>query len=361
MDFGWFLTIPGMLITGGVLLLIIALIIFITTSGKKSKKEVKNNNDKSVNNNTNNGMEIPPLTNPQSGEISNQNPVNISPEASGAPAPENINSIERSGISVATDSNSLNSIPQVENMMQQDTLTATESPITTQQTVTIDQPTINPQITQMEPTASSIVDNQQPIQKGDTQIIETPTMITPESTPLTDNLITPNVAPVMDQSGTETPDIIPTTGIPTTPSTNSIPVDTIDSIATPAVSPVESNKGPVMASPVTPILQESVNSTVVAANPAPVTPEIVPVTNTPVVQQQSSTPIYGGADPTVNNINDSQNNNHQIYGGANPLENTQVIPVQTQEVTPVNPAPAVVPSVETVSPETDTGISNISA
>ena len=38
MDLSWFITIPGMLITGGVLLLIIALIIFILTSGKKNKK-----------------------------------------------------------------------------------------------------------------------------------------------------------------------------------------------------------------------------------------------------------------------------------------------------------------------------------
>ena len=34
-DFGWFLTVPGMLITGGVLLLIIALIILIATNKKK--------------------------------------------------------------------------------------------------------------------------------------------------------------------------------------------------------------------------------------------------------------------------------------------------------------------------------------
>ena len=41
MDFQWFLTIPGLLISGGVLLLIIALIIFISTSGKKTNKEDK--------------------------------------------------------------------------------------------------------------------------------------------------------------------------------------------------------------------------------------------------------------------------------------------------------------------------------
>ena len=39
MDFSWFGTIPGMLITGGVLLLIISLIIFISTMGKKGKKD----------------------------------------------------------------------------------------------------------------------------------------------------------------------------------------------------------------------------------------------------------------------------------------------------------------------------------
>ena len=39
-DLGWFTTVPGMFITGGVVLLIIALVILIVT-GKKSKKEKK--------------------------------------------------------------------------------------------------------------------------------------------------------------------------------------------------------------------------------------------------------------------------------------------------------------------------------
>ena len=38
MDFQWFLTIPGLLISGGVILLIVALIIFISTSNKKGNK-----------------------------------------------------------------------------------------------------------------------------------------------------------------------------------------------------------------------------------------------------------------------------------------------------------------------------------
>lgn len=37
----WFMTIPGMLITGGVLFLIIALIIFIVTGNKKQRQRKK--------------------------------------------------------------------------------------------------------------------------------------------------------------------------------------------------------------------------------------------------------------------------------------------------------------------------------
>ncbi len=37
----WFMTIPGMLITGGVVFLIIALIIFIATGNKKAKKQIR--------------------------------------------------------------------------------------------------------------------------------------------------------------------------------------------------------------------------------------------------------------------------------------------------------------------------------
>ena len=44
----WFLTIPGMLITGGILFLIIALIIFIVTGNKKTK--TKHNYGKSAEN-----------------------------------------------------------------------------------------------------------------------------------------------------------------------------------------------------------------------------------------------------------------------------------------------------------------------
>lgn len=360
MDFGWFLTIPGMLITGGVLLLIIALIIFITTSCKKAKKEVKNNNTESTNNNANNGMELPPLTNPPSEEMANLNSVNVSPESSVTSTPESVNVTEQPSVSVAADSNSMNTISPVENMVQQDTPSISAIPSTTEQAVTIDQQDMGPQIAQMEPTVSPIVDNQAPIPKENTPVMETPTMITPGVAPITDNPITPNVTPVIEQQGSGTPDMIPVTNIPPVTPTNSIPADANATIST---SPVEGNSSepniePTMINPVAPVSQEPTTPTVVAPEPTPVTPEIIPITDTSVVQQSNPTPIYGGADPSVNNVNDSQTNNHQIYGGANPLENTQVIPVQTQEVTPV--PSAVVPSVEAISPQTNTGTSTTS-
>ena len=42
-DFKWFLSVPGMLILGGILLLLIALIIFIVTSGSNKKKTKEEN------------------------------------------------------------------------------------------------------------------------------------------------------------------------------------------------------------------------------------------------------------------------------------------------------------------------------
>ena len=54
-DFSWFLTIPGMLITGGVLLLIVALIILIV-SGKKGKKNPQDEQEVNVNSMVNNNV-----------------------------------------------------------------------------------------------------------------------------------------------------------------------------------------------------------------------------------------------------------------------------------------------------------------
>ena len=82
--------------------------------------------------------------------------------------------------------------------------------------------------------------------------------------------------------------------------------------------------------------------------PTPMAPEVAPAvpTGEPV--------IYGGANPTVTDVNVNNNQTHQIYGGADPLENTQPIPaVQTvQAVQPVAPVPNTVvaaPEVTSVS------------
>lgn len=359
MDFGWFLTIPGMLITGGVLLLIIALIIFITTSGKKSKKDAKNNNIESVNSNMNNDMGIPPLASPTPVDIVNPSSEIISPETSAISTsePGNITNVEQPSISVVDSNSDINSISTVENTMPQGTPTIDSQPNMSEQTVTIAQPSVDTQITQMEPTVTPIVDNVEPVQKEESPVIDTPTMITPAVVPVTDNLTTPSATPVTEQQGNGTPDIIPVTGTPAVTPIDNMPVNNFTQ-QKPEGSVIEGNMiEPAVFSPVTPVTHQPE----VSSESNIGTPEIVPITDTPVVQQPTPTPIYGGADPTVNNIHDNLSDNHPIYGGANPMENTPVIPVQGQDMqSSASPAPTVVPSVESVPSQVGMGNVNTS-
>lgn len=86
-DLGWFTTVPGMFITGGVVLLIIALVILIVT-GKKSKKEKKAKEAADANANTAPTMTEPtPVVTPvdasaavQTSAVANNTNM-ISPEA----------------------------------------------------------------------------------------------------------------------------------------------------------------------------------------------------------------------------------------------------------------------------------------
>ena len=72
-----------------------------------------------------------------------------------------------------------------------------------------------------------------------------------------------------------------------------------------------------------------------APQPAPVQPEVAPVAPAPVAPQPAQPAVYGGANPTIPQINIDNNEPKQIYGGADPLENTQPIP---QSPAPVVPA-----------------------
>lgn len=91
-DLNWFLTIPGMLISGGVLLLLIALIIFIATSGsgKKKVKEDVNTNVEPIPTKEEQVVEPNPqeiMTNPIN-NINEMNGTNVVPEVQDSVIPE---------------------------------------------------------------------------------------------------------------------------------------------------------------------------------------------------------------------------------------------------------------------------------
>ena len=83
--------------------------------------------------------------------------------------------------------------------------------------------------------------------------------------------------------------------------------------------------GPVMPQQVMPATEPVVPQAVMPAVES-IVPEqpVVSVPEAPVAPQPV---IYGGANPSIGNIEFNQNANHQIYGGANPLENTQPISI----------------------------------
>lgn len=313
MDFGWFLTIPGMLITGGVLLLIIALIIFITTSGKKTKKGISNNIEQG-NANFNNNVETPSLTDikPEKEENNGINNTSITE------SPQNINSIEQPSIPVSPENNNINSINSVENAFNQETPIVSNTPTIPEQSVTVEKPNEGPslseQIKQVEPAVMPSTVNPSSEQPEMIPITETPQIPTPE--------ITPTIDPSLKTE--TTPEIVPTTETPI--------------ISTPEI---------------TPIMNTSIESTpevvpITDSNVAP-TPEITPIVETST-ENSVAPSIYGGASPSITNIENSQNENHQIYGGANPTENTQVISTQNPEVIPVESTPVT---------EYNSGISNV--
>lgn len=82
-DLNWFLTIPGMLITGGILLLLIALIVFIATSGSGKKDKLQDKNNVATNNpisndsvnelNSTMNQGVPPITPVDSANINSIN------------------------------------------------------------------------------------------------------------------------------------------------------------------------------------------------------------------------------------------------------------------------------------------------
>lgn len=399
MDFSWFATIPGMLITGGVLLLIISLVMFIAMSNKKGKKSDASKKSEEGAKNMVNEMQ-------QSSVVATDNTVNVSNVVDPMAVSNGINVPESSIVDNQMPSNvgtnDLSAMPIGGSIGAEVAAPEVASPVSNFDV---------PPVSDSQPVAPLQSDNvmgdavtmaQDPASVSNIGDVPTPAMpdtasavpVMPEVAAPMSNDVTPvsNAAP-----GVETP-VMPEPA----PVASSINAD----IATAPVMPEVSADSPVTginipiagqveSSTVTP--SGGINSTVPEVPTVNATPAVAPISAvgavsavtlepTPVApvvdvnsQPQSSVPIYGGADPTIPSVSVEQDS-HQIYGGANPLENTQnisladinqaaadaishnsasttppvvgvpnVAPVQNVEVVPVAPVQPVTP-VQSVAP-----------
>ena len=277
-DFGWFLTVPGILITGGVLLLIVALIILIATSGKKNKENQEVVEEASADTNNQNVAEQsvePAMPEAASEAVA---PTEVVPEMD-QPQPVDANDSimnmpEPVVAGAAPEANQMGDVQPIQ-----------EAPAFEPQVANVEQPAI-------EPVAETPV-MEQPVQ-------EAPVTETPAFEPQVANVEQPTMEPVAEAPVMEQP----------------------------AVQPVV--EAPVMeqpaAMPEAPVAQPTME-----ANSVPnIDNGVQPVAEAPAVEVANPEPaVYGGTNPTVSDVNVSapQAEQPQIYGGANPLENTQSIPI----------------------------------
>ena len=321
MDFSWFLTIPGMLISGGVLLLIIALIIFIATSGKKNKKE-NSVSDKSIegaNDMLNNAASVP------------------TPIENSTTVPE-VDSASNNSTSI-TDLSGL----QVNNMEQNIPSQPMENP----STIDSNQNTVENTSTPMEITPEMMNSSMGDTQNNNLEGIESSSaeavapMVAPvEATPeVVTPMVTPMVAPVEAAPEVVTPEVAPVEAAPEVVTPMVAPVEATPEVVTPEVAPVEA--APEVVTPMVAPVEATPEVVTPMVAPVEATPEVV----TPEVSSTEAAPIYGGANP-VQNIDLNNNESHQIYGGANPLENTQVM--QPVEIPNVASTESVVPEQQPV-------------
>ncbi len=299
----WFLTIPGMLITGGVLLLIIALIIFIT-SGSKKEKPKKDAANANVSSTPDMSAQMPN----QAGFSNNM--------AVGYGIAQNMGQDPM-----------MNAVPEMNaNPMGQGVQT--------------------PSFMQMTPTEPAVNDVAQGMNLGNIPpVVEQPTVAEPNFNPVLPTVeATPtvpevNVGPTMPQSGIDQftsvqpvndvtlPPVEPVVETPQntnvimdTPIANSEVVPPVEPIVQPEVSSMDIPM-PTVEAPVVP--EVSVNDTVAPE----VTPSEATVVSDTAMVTDEPKGIYGGVEPVVPDMSQPKEVSHEIYGGANPLENTQPIPV----------------------------------
>jgi len=339
MDFSWFATIPGMLITGGVLLLIISLVMFIAmsnkkdkTKGKASKKseegaknivnEMEQNMSVPVNNSPidsnvvsptamANGLNVPDVSVNPANQVANEmggvSPIPVG-DSAGVAMPVSESPAPNFDVPVASVQES--SVPPVSDYVNSPmTGVVNDIPVSGTNDVSTG-PSVFDNVTSVASVPATPEVATTPVGNSIPVIEASPISSVQNSVPSVDN--TPMVANNFDtvpvNSNVVNDSQIGTTGVETAPTTTTvndftIPVTTESSMS--SVPPVVNNDT------ISPMSQGQVTSTV------------APVVN---VNPQPSVPIYGGASPVVSGANLGQES-HQIYGGANPLDNTQNISI----------------------------------
>ena len=394
MDFGWFTTIPGMLITGGVLLLIIALIIFISTSNKKGKKNENDISQKSIEQANQIFTNQPPLGQAVAVDVNNNQMNTAVPEMDSIaaqnsnlqdmPVPagietqvsspsnvqeptmpvQNINPLDNSLVNGVNNgiNNNMNmgqyQAQGVQNHVQQEPINV--APADVLQNTQADVASVN-SIQPSPVVVESQVDNTiAPIDNVgiSNQVVENiPTPVAQVNDVVSTAVETPSVeqtavqtpvveappiqTPAVEISAIQTPDVeipsIESNSVGNVVPTESVPVQNTTPV-------VESTPAPINVVPAAPV--ETPPAVVVMPNTEQVQND-TPVVQTVVEQQPVVAPvsIYGGVSPTVDKSEIREEPKHEIYGGANPLDNTQPISINDIKSAeqPVVAAPQVVP------------------
>ncbi len=294
----WFMTIPGMLISGGVLLLIIALIMLIASSSKK--KKAKDNIPSSLESES----FAPSFTSEGQGVSSYEMEENNSYSSSLASAP------------------SFMDAPSV-------------APVT--QTFIPDDVANVPPVEEIKPISNEVVveENIQNVTPIMPEVVLPDTSVTPQaaSTISMPEMIAPSVPPVEESTPSEpvVPEVpyqndTPTVDTPTPSFSEEVQIPSTE--ASPAEIPTES-----LQPEPTPVVDTSMNTNIYGGNP-------IPKVDTTV---DAPRPIYGGADPMEATQSLPKIEVHREPYGGGMDTTTPVIPT---------PAPAVAPTLEPL-PQTD--------
>lgn len=306
----WFTTIPGLLITGGVLLLVVALVIFIVTS-KKDKKNKKAEESAGVATIPNSGV----VTNPEG--VGNLNVSNQPNGVIGQPA------MGMDSISIPAPG----PVPTVPNV----------------QPPTLDSVPVPPSVMEVPTAVSYNVPgmSSMPNSASNPEIspVPTPDITIGEVSSVPGVLPVQEAVPVIDPQPVVS--IAPTDNMS---QINEVPVNTPNISEVPTVS-TAFNASNNTSNVVTPSVEQVIPELQDVGAPTINTTDNYssPYSSDGLNTSVSTTPIYGGSDPTISNL--SVTETPQIYGGANPLEGTQSVPINdianSADSTMYSPAPPV--------------------